>query len=346
VLSFTAGNEGKAMLQRLPHVTMMMKPKPRRVLLSASLLVVLSAPALAADPALPGKLMVDKERQYPYVGETSAPAQRQGPVRAGGVDWQCSGARCTGRGPSATPGVRTCKALAQQVGVLKAYGHAKQRLGANELAQCNGAAAAAAPMEAKHARQKPLATAPNIAPLAGQSPGAAAQRVVPPLAAKADVPAKQPAPTRAQPAPVRNAMSAPLPRPDGFGPQPKQGRIGAPQAMLPAVSTDNKKGGFAPAVQSKAGTGSPLPPKDEKQAAAPADKSAATRTLGPVSFTTETFTITGTGTLNARASFSPRSFTTDALTVTGTGALTARLPFAPRSFSTEPLTVTGTGALR
>ncbi len=121
--------------------------------------------------------------------------------------------------------------------------------------------------------------------------------------------------------------------------------------VLPATSAGEKKGGFAPRAQSQAGTDVAVPPKDVRQAAAPVsgvstDRSAATRAPGPVAFTTEALTVTGTGSLTVRASFSPRSFTTEALTITGTGALIARLPFAPTSFTTEALTVTGTGALR
>lgn len=68
---------------------------------------------------------------------------------------------------------------------------------------------------------------------------------------------------------------------------------------------------------------------------------------GPMHFTAQSLTATGTGALAARGAFTPRTFTAESLAVTGTGALAARGAFAPRTFtSSSGLAVTGTGALR
>ncbi len=341
-----------------------MKTKRLAALLSTATFVLLTAPVFAAGPVLPGNLNPTKERHYQYLAETVTPAKHQGAVSAGGVAWQCSGGRCTAAGPWPAPGVGACKALAQQVGALKSYGHPQQRLGAHELQQCNSAAATTTPTGLKDAPKERVATAHDVVPLQGQKAGVATQPVAPPTAVQGPahmLKGGEPTQQSAAPPPVM-PLSAPAVTPNrvppqapgsgGFGPQPKPlGIGGAPQkTVLPAASAGDKKGGFAPKT-SQAGTDLPVPPKDVKQAAAPvsgfsSDRSAATRAPGPVAFATEALTVTGTGSLTVRASFSPRSFTTDALTITGTGALTARLPFAPTSFTTEALTVTGTGALR
>lgn len=341
-----------------------MKTKRLAALLSTATFVLLTAPVFAAGPVLPGNLSVTKERHHQYVAETVAPAKHQGAVSAGGVAWQCSGGRCTAAGPWPAPGVGACKALAQQVGALKSYGHPQQRLGAHELQQCNSAVATTTPIGLKDAPKERVATAHDVVPLQGQKAGVATQPVAPPTAVQGPAhmsKGSEPTQQSAAPPPVKpllapamtpNRVPPQAPGSGGFGPQPKPlGIGGAPQKMvLPAASAGDKKGGFAPKA-SQAGTDLPVPPKDVKQAAAPvsgfsSDRSAATRAPGPVAFATEALTVTGTGSLTVRASFSPRSFTTHALIITGTGALTARLPFAPTSFTTEALTVTGTGALR
>lgn len=72
-----------------------------------------------------------------YLAETVAPAKKQGAVQVGNLRWLCQGSRCTISGPWPNPGVGACKALAQQVGAVKSYGHANKKLTAAELQQCN-----------------------------------------------------------------------------------------------------------------------------------------------------------------------------------------------------------------
>jgi len=78
-----------------------------------------------------------------YLAETVAPAKKQGAVQVDNLKWQCQGTRCTISGPWPNPAVGTCKALAQQVGAIKSYGHANKQLTPAELQQCNAGLAAA-----------------------------------------------------------------------------------------------------------------------------------------------------------------------------------------------------------
>lgn len=86
-----------------------------------------------------------KAGEYLYTAETAVPARRQGPVTAGGINWTCSGSRCTVSGPWPTPGVSACQALAQQVGQIRSYGYPGRQLTSAELQQCNAGIAMVAP---------------------------------------------------------------------------------------------------------------------------------------------------------------------------------------------------------
>lgn len=101
-------------------------------------------PARAAAGLLLGALALPAAAatEYTYTAETLGPAKKQGVVKAGGISWRCQGPRCTVTGPWARPGVGACKALAQQVGEIRAYGHPGSQLGAAELRQCNAGVAA------------------------------------------------------------------------------------------------------------------------------------------------------------------------------------------------------------
>jgi len=94
-------------------------------------------PSSAAQPvpALPAKVPV--AATYEYQADMSGTARRQGPVKAGGIDWNCSGARCTTAGPWPVPSVEACRALAEQVGLIKRYGHATRQLTPEQLKSCN-----------------------------------------------------------------------------------------------------------------------------------------------------------------------------------------------------------------
>ncbi len=78
-----------------------------------------------------------KTTWYLYTAETEDLVKKQGKVRAGGLSWTCKGKRCAITGPWPTPGVSACKALAKEVGQIKSYGHAKKKLNAAQLNQCN-----------------------------------------------------------------------------------------------------------------------------------------------------------------------------------------------------------------
>jgi hypothetical protein len=87
-----------------------------------------------------------QDRRYAYEVELAATA-KQATVRAGGVDWLCSGTHCTAEGQGGAVSVRACSELARAVGPIRRYASELRQLGENELAECNQAttAAAAAP---------------------------------------------------------------------------------------------------------------------------------------------------------------------------------------------------------
>lgn len=104
-----------------------------------------------------------------YLAETLVSARKQGAVQVGNLKWQCLGTRCTISGPWPNPGVGACKALAQEVGAIKSYGHANKQLTAAELQQCN-VGLTAAPASSTDSKpknpneQKGQQTADNAAP--------------------------------------------------------------------------------------------------------------------------------------------------------------------------------------
>jgi len=116
----------------------------RRVMRShPTLAVILCATIVAAAPA------GAQDRRYAYEVELAAAAQR-GAVRAGGVEWTCSGTRCTAEGRGGAVSVRGCSELARAVGPIRRYASEIRSLGEKELAECNqaGAGTAAAPAAA------------------------------------------------------------------------------------------------------------------------------------------------------------------------------------------------------
>ncbi|HEX7043552.1 MAG TPA: hypothetical protein VF203_02950 [Burkholderiales bacterium] len=99
-------------------------------------------PSSAAQPvpAVPGQAPV--AATYEYRADVSGTARRQGAVKAGGINWNCSGAYCTTAGPWPVPSVEACHALAEQVGFIKRYGHATRQLTPAQLKSCNAKPAA------------------------------------------------------------------------------------------------------------------------------------------------------------------------------------------------------------
>jgi len=156
-----------------------------------------------------------------YLAETVAPAKKQGAVQVGNLKWLCQGTRCTISGPWPNPGVSACKALAQQVGAIKSYGHANKQLMAAELQQCN-AGVATAPADSKDSKKK-TPTAQK-----GQQP---TEGTPPPQSSRAARPASEGAkPRSAGPFEPRTVRTAAL-RLTGMGATAAIGRGFAPVAL-------------------------------------------------------------------------------------------------------------------
>jgi hypothetical protein len=86
---------------------------------------------------------------YAYTASTVAKPNKQGAVAVSTIQWNCTATGCTTKGPWPVPGVGACRALAQQVGPIKAYGHPDRQLSAADLARCNEGLSAAAAAQSK-----------------------------------------------------------------------------------------------------------------------------------------------------------------------------------------------------
>jgi hypothetical protein len=109
---------------------------------------------------------------YQYTAETSTPAIKQGMVLAGGLNWNCTGSRCTISGPWPTPALASCKALASVVGALRSYGHNQgAQLDAAQMAQCNAGlpVAASKPLAAKSPAPTDIVTSPPVSAKPGNT---------------------------------------------------------------------------------------------------------------------------------------------------------------------------------
>ena len=111
-----------------------------------------------------------QDRRYAYEVELAATA-KQAVVHAGGVDWSCSGTRCTAEGRGGAVSVRGCSELARAVGPIRRYASELRQLGEKDLAECNQAATTAA------APPAPKAVAPAAAPAAAATKGPAPKAV-------------------------------------------------------------------------------------------------------------------------------------------------------------------------
>lgn len=79
-----------------------------------------------------------------YVAElATAPSATHMSIGAGGLTWQCSGARCTASGQASRSHLESCRGLAQRVGRIKSFeiqappALPRFRMPAGELAECN-----------------------------------------------------------------------------------------------------------------------------------------------------------------------------------------------------------------
>ena len=112
----------------------------------------------AAFAAAPGHA---QDRRYAYEAELAA-AAKSANARAGGLDWSCTGTRCTAEARGGAVSVRGCSELARTVGPVTRYANELRQLGEKELAECNQTVAAAP------------AAAPGAAPAKAPAPKAAA----------------------------------------------------------------------------------------------------------------------------------------------------------------------------
>jgi hypothetical protein len=105
---------------------------------------LIAAGALCAAFAAAGNA---QDRRFAYEADLAAPAKRAA-VRAGGIDWSCSGTRCTAEGRGGGVSARGCGELARAAGAVARYASELRALGAQELAECNQGAAAGTPAAA------------------------------------------------------------------------------------------------------------------------------------------------------------------------------------------------------
>ncbi|KAA3626860.1 MAG: hypothetical protein DWQ09_14840 [Proteobacteria bacterium] len=114
----------------------------RKQILGAWLAVV-SSPALAAPadfgakPIAPPAKSAPTIARYTYTAQIRTAVRPSNPVVAGGISWQCTGSWCTASGPWLVPSVESCRALAEIVGAITAYGRPGRTLSAADLARCN-----------------------------------------------------------------------------------------------------------------------------------------------------------------------------------------------------------------
>lgn len=102
---------------------------------------------------------------YLYTAETNEPARKSGLLKAGTLSWGCQATRCVAKSTSPAPDIAGCRALAEQVGHIKSYGHPGRQLTAPELEQCNvGVAVGSAPGITPPLIRPPVASAPVAMP--------------------------------------------------------------------------------------------------------------------------------------------------------------------------------------
>jgi hypothetical protein len=117
---------------------------------------------------------------YGYEADLAQPARRAA-VTAGGVNWSCTGARCTASGRGGNVSVKGCSELARAVGPVAGYRSEIKTLAAGDLRECKrlaqGAAAGAAKAAKAPARPQRAAT-PEIlfTGIAAGAESAAAER--------------------------------------------------------------------------------------------------------------------------------------------------------------------------
>lgn len=117
------------------------------------------------------------------IADTQATARRQGALNINGVNWNCSGARCSASlSPVASVAPLTlCQGLAREAGAVQSFSFAGRSLSGDELRQCNSVVPTAKAQPGfMPVPQMPVpgATPPPMQPPAGLPPGAQAMKPI------------------------------------------------------------------------------------------------------------------------------------------------------------------------
>lgn len=120
------------------------------------LLLSVAIPVSAAPPSKAKQPGASPGVSLELIAERVQSAGPSGTVQAGGIQWLCSGSRCTARVAGNPLNVAACRSLVRQVGMIKSFGNAAARLDHAQLRTCNAvsgpvasAAGAGAPPVAK-----------------------------------------------------------------------------------------------------------------------------------------------------------------------------------------------------
>ncbi len=148
----------------------MRTPRSRGVLWCVPLVALLSS----LDARTPKSMLA---QPVVSAATTLATARRQGKVNAGGIDWACSGTRCSTSTtlPTVAAIVAVCQGLAREVGEIGSFAVANRALTSSELKQCNSVLpASVAAMKEKlpvPATKPPVATASRSYPVSIRTEG-------------------------------------------------------------------------------------------------------------------------------------------------------------------------------
>jgi hypothetical protein len=107
--------------------------------------------ALAAALAAVADLAHAQAKTYGYEAELAQAARRVA-AAAGGVQWTCSGTRCTASGRGGNVSVKGCSELARAVGPIAGYRSEIKTLPDADLRECNRIAQSATGAAAKAAK--------------------------------------------------------------------------------------------------------------------------------------------------------------------------------------------------
>lgn len=99
-----------------------------RALVIAAALAMTASPTLAQGEAATSLTLVSSE---------AAPAR----TIIDGATWRCDGGVCVASGGSNQPALRACRRVVARLGAVSTFSWRGQSLTADELAQCNAAAA-------------------------------------------------------------------------------------------------------------------------------------------------------------------------------------------------------------